>query len=363
MRHIFIYVSGLLFFHAMPPLVAARKPLAELSLQPHLVMYASAALVAVFVLRAQWVMQPRCLLATLICLSAAALLILSQSPEALVIGFLIIGATVPVLIRHAFEDAANRDRSVGNMLGFSSFFLEGMALSIGVLATFVSTSFAQLFLAMVPVLTLLWVSRSLPGSPNVRVVPKLQIRMTIQDVIPAVAANTAFFLFLSSISMAGSQISPLQIGSAIAVTAIGFASGAFLSDRIRLHLPDRVLLIVFSLSGLLAGLLGSLFSLNDVPALIYVIAIGISLSNGVIISIALSSKRLQQDQKSGLPADNALVFLMASGFVALVLTFIAAQVSQAATWSPIVLTYLVSLAAIVFRRDLHEMHPDLRHLR
>lgn len=363
MRHILLYASGLLFFHAMPPLVAARPALAELPLPPHLTMYASAALVAVLALRSRWVMETKSLLVTLIGLSGAALLIVSESGLALSAGFLTIGATVPILIRHAFEDAASRARPVGNMLGFASFFLEGMAFTMGALATFVSANFAQIVLAMVPVLALVWISGSKIALPKHRSAPKLQIGLAIEDVIPAVAANTAFFLFLSGISLAGSQISPLQIGSAIAITAAGFASGAFLSDRIRVHLSDRASLIAFLLCGLTSGLLGMLFSLREFPGLIYLIAVGISLSNGVIISTALSSKRLQQDQDAGLPADNALVFLIASGCVSLVLTFVASQFIQSAVWLPIVLTYAVAIAVAIFRRAHHEVHSDLRHQR
>lgn len=359
MRHILLYITGFLFFHTMPPLVAARPALTALAFSPHLLMYATAALVALIALRSAWVMRFETLMFTLAVVSGGALLIIRDDPATLIAGFLALGATVPILLRHAFEDAIHRGRPIGSMLGFASFALEAMAFSMGALATYVSAKWAQSLLVLVPLATLIWIARSRVALPQPQTAPRLNIFATIQDVIPAVAANSAFFLFLSGISLVGDEISPMRIGSAIAITAIGFSSGAFLSDRIRKVFPDKLLLVIFSLCGLAGGVLGSIISLSDFPGLIFVIALCIACSNGVIISISLSSRRLRHEQAVGLPADNALVFLCASGVVALGFTLAAGKLGPSSVWLPIILVYLVAIVAALLHRGSDAFHARL----
>lgn len=356
MRHVLLYVCGMLFFHALPPLVAGRPALLDLPAKPHLMMYATASVVAIFTLRSQRIMDKRCLFITLGCLSSGALLILVSSPAVISCGLLIIGGTVPILTRHAFEDAAKQASSVGSMLGYSSFILEGTAFTMGVLATFISPFFAHAVLALVPILILVWVSLS-EASPHIHIAaPRLNIISTIRHILPAVAANTAFFLFLSGVALAGSKINPLQVGNAVAITAIGFSAGAFLSNNIRGILSDRTTLIIFSLCGMIAGVVGVLFSINQHPNLIYLISIGISLSNGVIISTVLSNERSNHKQEfTGLPADNALVFLIASGFISLIFTFIASQLINATVWVPIVLAYIFGIFFVLYQSGPNEV--------
>ncbi|MCR8826537.1 hypothetical protein [Pseudosulfitobacter koreensis] len=351
MRHVFLYISGLLFFHAVPPLIAARPLLSQLPLAPHLLMYLTAALMAVVTLRAQWVLSLRVLLSCLLVTLAAPFLIGSDTQAVVIAGFLMIGIAVPVFIRFAFEDAVMRDKPIGSMLGYASFALETIAFGIGALITYLSVIKAQGLLFIVPLVTLFIVLRSRGTLPvPTHTAPRLRILATVKDVIPAVCANTAFFLFLAGVSLSGDQISPMQVGSAIAITAFGFAGGAFLSDHVRRLMSDKLLLVVFSLCGLAGGLLGALVSLESFPGLILLIAIAISTSNGVIISTSLSTSRLNDDAVAGLPADNALVFLAASGGVALVFSLAATQFLASNAWMPIVLVYLAAIGAALVQK-------------
>lgn len=349
MRHIVFYIIGFLSFHAMPPLLAARPDLAAWPLPPPLLIYASAALLALAVLRAGWAMRRDVLALGIVAISLGILLAMHSASPFPLAGFLLIGMGAPLLVRHAFEDAAFRNQPVGRMLALASISLEALAFAVGALASHVAAGTAASLLALVPLAALCLVCVMPPAARRTAAVPAPEIIATIRDVIPAVAANTAFLLFLSGLSVSGGQLSPMQVGAAIALTAVGFAGGAYFSDLLRRRWPDRLLLLAFSCLGLCGGAVGSMLSLADSPELAFLMSICISSSNGAIVAIALSAPHRAGDPGFRGPADNALIFLSISGIAALAATMASNGLAPSGRWLPMMMAYAVAVVAVILQ--------------
>lgn len=332
----------------MPPVIAVRPQLADLIFPPHVWMFVGAVFSSLFIIRSNKVVTTTAVRASVLVATICSILLFTSSNFILIAAFLTIGLTTPVMIRNAFEYTNTHGKSVGQMLGWSSFALEGTALAAGILISFYSVLLAQSLFIFIFGLTLVLLLLSPDQLPERKpATGSVNFIDTLWKSGPAVAGNIAFFLFLEAAAEIKSDAEGFEVGLSVAITGIGFSVGAFSADSISRKIGYKQATLSFLILGTLVGFTGITVLTEGSSFGLYLAAIGISVSNGIIISITLSNDNPYARPNGDYPADMPLIFLIATGTASSILIYLFDGVSKSGFWYTIVIAYALGITTLI----------------